>query len=120
MKGWAISLLDLVQSWAGGDRIRIPPTEGRLLALKPGDRLLIRNELYEVLSQIVQSEFIVYGLSDDDQMGELKVPKTSHLLTHQGEQRFAHLHFGNVMVDVFDDDVVVLSARNDRQRNFGD
>jgi hypothetical protein len=42
------SLRTLLQAWWGSDRIRTSPATGRLLALRPGDRFLLMDQIWIV------------------------------------------------------------------------
>ncbi|MEQ1827563.1 MAG: hypothetical protein ABL921_16510 [Pirellula sp.] len=42
-------LLRLASSWIGADRIRISPCEGRLLSLRVGDRVYLRDRIWRVI-----------------------------------------------------------------------
>ncbi|WP_145417059.1 hypothetical protein [Planctomycetes bacterium K23_9] len=59
------SVCGLIRSWAGRDRIRISPTQGRLLGLRPSDRLLIGQAVFTVQSREVNRQTVVYQLVDD-------------------------------------------------------
>ena len=44
----------LLRAWWGSDRIRTSPTTGRMLALKTGDRFLLRDRIWIVTSRDIK------------------------------------------------------------------
>ena len=48
------SFRTLLQSWWRADRIRTSPTTGRMLALHPGDRFLLLNQIWTVTSRDIK------------------------------------------------------------------
>ena len=48
------SFRTLLQSWWRADRIRTSPTTGRMLALHPGDRFLLMNQIWTVTSRDIK------------------------------------------------------------------
>lgn len=60
--------------WFCSDRIRISPTQGRLLGLSSGDRLVIGNEVYRVSSRSHERQRVLYELHNEDGTCTLRVP----------------------------------------------
>lgn len=97
---------DALAEWWNRDRIRIAPTSGRLLSLREGDRILLRDRLFCVqqISSFPQTDLLVCQLTCEDEPAILKLE-----LGKNGQMRDSWLEVGGKMEAVFDDDVVVLA-----------
>jgi hypothetical protein len=102
------SAKELFHGWFRSDRIRIAPTEGRLLSLQPGQRLLLRDNIYTVLGPTLANPAngcqVTIRLDSDQGPAYLIIQRTSigrtnnaRLMTEQGQ-----------FEDIFDDDVDLL------------
>lgn len=92
--------------WWNRDRIRIAPTSGRLLSLREGDQILLRDRLFCVqqISSFLQTDLIVCQLSGEDEPAILKLH-----LGKKGQMSDSWLEVGGTTEAVFDDDVVILA-----------
>ena len=108
----ALTLFRLIRSWYGVDRIRISPSAGRLLRIRTGDRVLIRDTYYSVMSRTVTT-------GCESGRGGTRV--TSRLAGLQGDgvlrvelvtsfQSVSWLQTADGTIDVFDDDVVIIAG----------
>ncbi len=52
--GLSGAIRTLLRAWWGSDRIRTSPTAGRMLALKTGDRFLLRDRIWIVTSRDIK------------------------------------------------------------------
>ncbi len=95
-------------SWFHIDRIRMSPTEGRLLSLQPGQRILLRQQVYAVCGPAaadpVDRQLLTIRLESDEGSASLDVQRAS-----DGRFRSARLldECGR-FTDIFDDDVDLL------------
>ncbi|MGB7343028.1 MAG: hypothetical protein WBD20_02345 [Pirellulaceae bacterium] len=108
----------VIRSWVGGDRIRISPTQGRLLGLKPGDRLVIRNEIYCVRTRMNTSGVVIFHLDDSQQDCQLvmSIQGIDDLLC--GVTTFGQLYRAGESETIFDDDILLLPAEaSDHRRS---
>lgn len=97
----------LFKSWHSIDRIRITPSEGRLLRLAVGDRFLLFDSLYSVDQRRVESfgdgYNVVYSLSNSaGDFARLSIDTTE---SQTSTGRLVNSHSD---VFVFDTDVTVL------------
>lgn len=106
------ALIRLIRSWLFADRIRIAPADGRLLSLRPGQRILVRQRVCRVI-ELIESGTSALGpvtisLQTDDGPAFLTIQRTAggtcqsaQLLDAQGRRE-----------DIFDADVQILTSRN--------
>lgn len=96
---------ELAQSWYAVDRIRVAPTTGRLLQLKVGNSILLRNQIYTVqerkLSHDHERGQVVFRLASSEGPAELTVP------FNQGTVGEGTLLIDGETTIVFDCDVVI-------------
>ena len=109
LRAFALSIRQLVNTWTAVDRIRISPTEGRLLNLTVGQKILIQDQLYLITCRDARSEThqirIVYHLRYAGVQGTLSVRSCC-----QSGKTTGQLRCGNQTRIVFDSDVVVCQA----------
>jgi hypothetical protein len=69
----------LVHSWWQGDRIRVSPTTGKLLRLRPPCCLCVGGQYVEVLDRTIQegAPAVLYGCRTRAGMGSLRVELVS-------------------------------------------
>ena len=104
----------LVHSWFRVDRIRVSPMEGRLLSLQPGQRILLRKQIYVVFGPPVVNPAdkcrVTLQLDGDDGPARLVIQRTADGNTCSA--RFLDQH--GLLQDIFDDDVDLLQSSHDR------
>ena len=108
------ALRQLLTAWWQIDRVRIPPWEGRILNLQPGQHVLICWIPFVIRSRTVglSDRFSVqYGLTGDS-AGSLQVESIEGRM--QGR-----LQFGDETRSVSDEDIVVLSANASNDGDVG-
>jgi hypothetical protein len=102
------SLRDLVAAWYQIDRVRISPSTGRLLGLKPGNRFIFRCESFDVVTRDVQQTAtgheLVYTIASSLGDGSLVVAHIDGTDTTTGE-----LTAPRLKTTIFDSDIVVLN-----------
>ncbi len=102
------SLRDLVAAWWMTDRVRISPSTGRLLGLRPGDRFVFRCESFLIVGKAIRETAmgheLVYQVESSLGDGCLVVVRngTTHAIT--GE-----FNVPTLKLAVFDSDLVVVS-----------
>ena len=103
------SVTTLFHTWFRSHRIRIAPTEGRLLSLLPGQQLLLRNNIYTVFGTPVANpangQQVTTRLDGDHGPAYLTIQRTSSGRTDTAQLMNEHGQFE----DVFDDDVYLLN-----------
>lgn len=98
----------LFESWHSVDRIRISPSEGRLLRLAVGDTFVLFDSLYTVEQRRVETcgdgYSVMYALSNSaGDCAQLSVDTT------ESQESSARLFRCNSDVSVFDSDVSILT-----------
>lgn len=106
----AKAVRNVLAEWWGRDRIRIAPTAGRLLGLRQGDRILLRDRLFYVqrTCSCLQTDVFFCWVISEDERAILKTKRGEF-----GEATDSWLEVGGRVEAVFDDDVVVLAKRTD-------
>ena len=101
------SVLQLLRSWYAVDRVRVSPTAGRLLGLRADDRVLIRDDVFTVVSrQSIASRDgiqLAYQLESDDGAADLEVKSDSSCTRHPAELRTK-----NGTTTIYEDEIVEL------------
>ena len=101
------SVLQLLQSWHAVDRVRVSPAAGRLLSLRADDRVLIRDDVFTVVSRQTiasQNEIrLTYQLESDEGAADLEV-KSDSSCTRQP----AELSTKNGTTTIYEDEIVEL------------
>lgn len=102
------SLVAFIQRWLQADRIRISPVEGRLLRLRAGQKMLLRDAVYHVRDvpspDVTESQDLIIVLEGDHGVARLTVHRTA-----SGGCAAAQLVAENGQsLDIFDDDVQLL------------
>ncbi len=120
MKFLAQTIGHLIGCWVGDDRIRISPSQGRLLGLQLGDQVIIDRQMYRVAScqtfanqavfEMIQPEFLTPDEAGQEASTrcQLVVPLSRDddpQLPCGGGQMHQH---GSVRW-VFDDDVALIN-----------
>lgn len=100
------AIRQIITSWWSVDRIRVSPVEGRLLTLREGQVIGIRNEHYVIgrrtSSHCNEGEKICFLLTGVNQRADL-------ILVRSGTQlATATVVDSNGSFPIFDDDVVLL------------
>ena len=102
------ALRDLAAAWWMTDRVRISPSSGRLLGLRPGDRFVFRCESFTVVEKFIQQtgtgHELVYQVGSSLGDGRLVVVRDGVTNTIIGE-----LNVPTLKVAIFDSDIVVAS-----------
>ncbi len=101
------SFFHRIAAWYRIDRIRVSPTEGRLLGLKRGDRFVFRGEVHSVTERMVKETAtgheIVYPIESSQGRGAFWVQRDRTTGDVNGE-----LIFLERTDPVFEDDIVLL------------
>ncbi len=101
-----MSLRDLAAAWWMTDRVRISPSSGRLLGLRPGDRFVFRGESFTVVARSVQptatGHELVYRVESSLGDGSLVVARDALANTTFGEVQLPTRCF-----PIFDSDIVI-------------
>lgn len=101
------SVLQLLQSWYAVDRVRVSPTAGRLLGLRADDRVLIRDNVFTVVSrQTIASQEgvrLTYQLKSDDGAADLEVESNASYT-----RQLAELSTKNGTTTIYEDEIVEL------------
>ncbi|MDG1898099.1 MAG: hypothetical protein P8J37_24620 [Fuerstiella sp.] len=101
------SVRQLLRSWYTVDRVSVSPTAGRLLSLRVDDRVLIRDDVFTVVSrQTIASRHgirLVYQLASSDGAADLEVESDSSCIKH-----LAELRTKNGTTAIYEDDIVEL------------
>ena len=116
MRAFASQCVSLVRAWWRGDRIRVSPREGRLLAIAVGSAIRVGSVYAEVTSRrridtAAAGPVAEYGLRTDDGPARLRVP-----LAGCGALVFARDGIDEV---VSDDDVWLVFAPSPSGRGLG-
>lgn len=102
-------LLQAAVDWYRRDRIRISPTEGRLVRLVVGDRILLRGEVYDIIDRQcdhgTERATIEYRLVPMSNANEQAVLRAS-LVGPELRCISARFVASNANFDVFEDDIV--------------
>ncbi|MEO2016477.1 MAG: hypothetical protein ABGZ53_19135 [Fuerstiella sp.] len=110
------SVLQLLRCWYAVDRVRVSPTEGRLLSLRVDDRILIRGDVFTVVNrQTIASRGgirLAYQLTSDDGEARLSVNPDSAGTSHVSE-----LITHDTTTTIYDDDIVELGRSVETARN---
>lgn len=107
------SFRTLLQSWWRADRIRTAPTTGRMLALHPGDRFLLLNQIWTVTSRDIKcresSARVRLGIccESEQQTAELICGATDVVSTRTEP---AGLRINGQIVPIWDDDFSLLPS----------
>lgn len=100
---------DLISNWYRCDRVRVSPATGRLLSLQTGDRFVFQNAEFIVQSRRVDvsdsGRELVYQLDGSCGASQLQVLQGPDLVAQ------AELDMDGKTVTVFEEEVVVVSAR---------
>jgi hypothetical protein len=101
------TVLQLLRSWYAVDRVRVSPTAGRLLSLRADDRVLIRDDVFTVVSrQTIASRDgiqLAYQLESDDGAADLEVNSDSSCTRQPAELKTKH-----GTTTIYEDEVVEL------------
>jgi hypothetical protein len=109
------SLRTLLQAWWGSDRIRTSPTTGRILALRPGDRFLLMDQIWIVTFRDVKcrdsSARLRLGISSEtrNQTAELNL-RASGVDAKRTEP--AVLQIDDQIVPVWDAEISILPPKS--------
>ena len=107
------SFRSLLQSWWRVDRIRTAPTTGRMLALHPGDRFLLLNQIWTVTSRDIKchesAARVRLGIrcESEHQIAEL-ICRASDVVSTRTEP--AGLRINGQIVPIWDDDFSLLPS----------
>ena len=101
------SLQQLVVAWHQTDRVRISPSTGRLLGLKPGDRFVFRGESFAVTTRVVQQNETSHELFFEvaSSLGDGKLSVVRDRVT---EQITGALEVPTLNLSIFDSDIIPL------------
>jgi len=101
------SVLQLLHSWYTVDRVRVSPAAGRLLSLRADDRVLIRDNVFTVVSrQTVASRGgmrLTHQLESDDGVADLEVISNLSCTRHSAELRTK-----NGTTTIYEEEIVKL------------
>lgn len=109
----------LVRAWWRIDRIRIPPTAGRILQLCPGQIVLIRGQLFRITDRRIQPTrdgvHVQLILQDDHSSGVLLTriaasDVSSSSVSSVAATGYSVLRTGHLESVIYDQDVVVVDA----------
>lgn len=109
------SLRTLLQAWWGSDRIRTSPTTGRILALRPGDRFLLMDQIWIVTFRDIKcrdsSARLRLRISSEtrDQTAELNIT-ASGVDAKRSEP--AVLQIDDQIVPVWDAEICILPSKS--------
>ena len=109
------SLRTLLQAWWGSDRIRTSPTTGRILALRPGDRFLLMDQIWIVMFRDIKcrdsSARVRLGISSEtrNQTAELNL-RASGVNAKRVEP--AILQVDDQIVPVWDAEISILLSNS--------
>jgi hypothetical protein len=109
------SLRTLLQVWWGSDRIRTSPTTGRILALRPGDRFLLMDQIWIVTFRDIKcrdsSARVRLGISSEtrNQTAELNL-RASGVDAKCAEP--AILQIDDQIVPVWDAEISILPSNS--------
>jgi hypothetical protein len=113
--GFWDSLRTLLQAWWGSDRIRTSPTTGRILALRPGDRFLLMDQIWTVTFRDIKcrdsSTRVRLGISSEtrNQTAELNL-RASGIDAKHAEP--AILQIDDQIVPVWDAEISILPSNS--------
>ena len=107
------SFRTLLQSWWRADRIRTSPTTGRMLALHPGDRFLLLNQIWTVTSRDIKCSESAASVrlrilcESENQTAELICGATVTVSVHTQP---AGLRIDGRIIPIWDEDFSLLSS----------
>ena len=109
----------LVRTWWRIDRIRIPPTAGRILQLRSGEAVVIRGQLFRITDRRIQPTrdgvHVQLVLQDEHSSGVLSTHVASSVVTSSDAVSLAAtgysvLRTGDQEAVIYDQDVAVVDS----------